>query len=148
MHPGRADLVYEQNNGVIAVMPTDNGRLAGLVKKTNAGDDRVWVFRDTHIWHDDDGDERIDHHARGVVCGTFAEGRAFLNTCNGLGLSFRCGLFVPFSNGQHRYGRFSDGEPANDWSEDELKLMRWDLPTEEQLKALLERAKAVAEAIA
>jgi hypothetical protein len=132
------DLEYFQNNGVIAIRPTQGGRLACLRKQTKGSKDRVWVFADATIWHDDDGDERINHHRRGVVCGTYAQGHAFIETCRELGLSVvSSGFYVPFSRGELRYGRWGDGTPVSDYDADELKRMRWDLPSKALLKEIL-----------
>lgn len=132
------DLEYDQNNGVLAIRPSRNGRLKSLIKSTTDGSDRVWVFKDVGTWRDEHGDERIDHRARGVVNGTYEEGQTFLAMCTLLGLVVESGgFFVPFSNGQRRHGTFGDGKPFADYYESELKLMRWDLPTREQLKKLL-----------
>lgn len=143
------DLEYYQNNGVIAVRPSETGCLVSLVKKTRDGQQRVWVFCIDSMWIDEDGDERLNHHRKGVSNGTYREGGAFLEMCRELGLSVEShGFFVPFSNGESRraltgqvgskYERSltTDGKSLSDYDEGELKLARWDLPTREELAIL------------
>ena len=134
------DLEYSLNNDTLAIRPTRNGRLKDLVLTTVDDSERVWVFRNAVMWTDDDGDERIDHITRGVVNGTFEQGREFLVMCKEVGFVALCsGFFVPFSNGQKRIGKFGSGdkaEPCNDFYEDELKLVRWDLPSRDRLSEL------------
>ncbi|MFH0831192.1 MAG: hypothetical protein V1895_03995 [Parcubacteria group bacterium] len=136
------DLICGSNNGVLAIAPTKSGRLARLVKKTKAGRERVWTFSKPHVWEDEDGDERIDHKDRGALTGNSADGQAFLMLCYDLGIRANySGLYVPFSNGMRRYGRFEeDDKPTNDYTESELKLARWDLPTRQQLEDILKPA--------
>lgn len=130
------DIQYFQNNGVLAVRPGKTGRLSHLVRQTRKGDERVWVFADSCLYKDDDGDEHIDHRERGVVCGTYNEGQQFLAMCRELGFTVQSvGFFVPFSNGQRRHAPDPRGGPDMcDWPEDELKLMRWDLPSRTDLE--------------
>jgi len=134
------DLRYDLNNDTLAIRPSVAGRLSGLVKMTVAGDERVWTFADDHVWKDANGDERLEHHRKGVVCGTYKQGKAFMAMCEELGLTLDYGLFVPFSNGQRAHGRLTwpePDEPTSDYLAAELKLMRWDLPTREELEAVL-----------
>ena len=140
------DLEYGSNNGTIAIRPSRNGRLSKLVKTMKLAKDdytceeeRVWVFRDPYVYSDKNGNERINHITRGVVCGTYKQGELFMEMAKNLGLDVQYrGLFVPFSNGQPRLGHFSeDKKPFADYSENELAHMRWDLPTKEELTALL-----------
>lgn len=143
------DIEYDQNNGVIAIQPTKNGKLSRLVKETNgvmaskSPEERCWVFADSYVYTDEAGEERIDHRRRGVVCGTYADGQAFLKMCSEIGLNVRSGgLFVPFSNGQRRNAHVLRPTPytheyMSDYPEEELRLMRWDLPSREDLMKII-----------
>lgn len=133
------DLEHDYNNSILAVRPSENGRLAALVKKAG-GHDRVWCFSDTREepFFDDAGCERVPHLIRGVTNGTYDEGQSFLDMCRQLKLVVQPGsFFVPFSNGARRWGQDQDGEDMADWSLEELRLARMDLPTEQQLRELL-----------
>ncbi|MBI4132995.1 hypothetical protein HY478_00105 [Candidatus Uhrbacteria bacterium] len=135
MRAQNPDVVYNQNNGTLAVWPTHTGRLAQFEKRTKGDEERSWVFADAHPFIDDDGYERIDHITRGVVCGTLAEGYAFLDQCRELGFTVQSGGgFVPFSNSQRRHATDATGKPMSDYPETELRLMRWDLPTQADLE--------------
>lgn len=134
------DLLYCINNGTLAIQPTSTGRLAALVRTVHGTNyERVWVFGDADPWtHPETGFEFVDHHRRGVMVGTWKQGQEFLAVCKELGLVVSSGgLFVPFSNGQYRFGKFGDGAEMSDYAEDELRLARWDLPTRDELVALL-----------
>ena len=78
-----------------------------------------------------------------MTVGTYEEGRKFLDMCAELGLTVQSvGRFVPFSNGKNGTGSFADAVFKNgrfnpDYLEDELKLMRWDLPTREELERMI-----------
>lgn len=138
MYQSSPDVVYDQNNGVIAVKPTATGRLAKLVRRTADGSERVWVFADLDTWTDVYGNERIDHRRRGVTNGTHYDGRLFLDICGELGLKVQSqGFFVPFSNSQRRHGQFRDGAPTADYTEEELRLTRWDLPSRADLELIV-----------
>lgn len=133
------DVEYCQNNGIICFRPTPTGRLGSLVKLTKSNEPRVWSFGDSTLWTDANGDERIDHIMRGALCGSYQAGNDFQATCHELGLTMQsAGFFVPFSNGRYRNATFNkDGAPTADFPEEELRLMRWDLPTQQQLMELL-----------
>ena len=142
---GNTDLVYCQNNGTIAVKPTPSGRLVSLIKKTMNGEDRVWVFKDASVHTDPLGNEVVDRVIRGVVCGSYKDGSRFLDLCRDSGLIVESGGFVvPFSNGTRvtaDVGSHCSGQTREkylyDWSQDEVVLMRWDLPAAEDLSDLL-----------
>lgn len=144
MRSSNPDLEYSNNNGVVAIKPTPTGKLRGLVLRTfSARDERVWIFMDYHTFQDDNGDLRLDHKSRGVSCGTYNDGERFLDLCRKLGLVVSAtGFFVPFSNGQRRLVIDRTGKPMADYTETELKLMRWDLPTESQLRHQIEQDAA------
>ncbi len=139
------EVEYDQNNGTLAVRPAATGRLKSLIKQASGGYDRTWVFKDVPVYRDNDGDERICHHLRGVVVGTYDEGMKFLAMCKEIGLIVtNAGMFVPFSNGERREG--SSLRPKyeynmTDFQECELKVMRWDLPTRAQLLEILKSAE-------
>lgn len=140
-HEG-VDIVYDHNNGTIAINPTRSGLLAKLVltyntpeKDSRDGNERVWVFANFGVWKDDDGNEYVDHHTRGLTCGNYDDGRVFLAMCRRIGLNVqRRGMFVPLSNGQRRHSRFDDGEWSADYTDDEWVCVRWDLPSEQTLR--------------
>ncbi len=134
-----ADFVYAQNNGTLSVWPTFNGKVKSLCKITHSrAEERPWTFGDPNTWKDEDGNERMDHTVKGTLCGNFNEGHAFVQLCRDLGYNvLPGGGFVPFSNGHMRDGYFNDGAPFNEYTERELSLMRWDLPTKKDLEELL-----------
>ena len=131
------------NNSVRAYRPTETGRLKDLVRKTKDGLVRVWIFRDILPWKDDDGDERIAHHHRGLSCGIAREGLVFEHLCLELGLTVaRTMFFVPCSNGEACYGEVTDLHDARvsrtaEFTEVEQKLVRWDLPTRADLLRII-----------
>jgi hypothetical protein len=134
------------NNGTLALRPDPSGRFKGLMKTLLDGQQRCWVFGDVQTWTDENGVERFDHHRRGVLVGTLSQWEGFFEMCHKLGVQIgNIGFFVPFSNGQHRAGKFGydgKGEAFSDYTEEELRLARIDLPTESELKVLiLEQAK-------
>jgi hypothetical protein len=146
------DIYYAQNNGVRAFWPTRNGKLGILVSKTRSGVERCWVFADATWFADEDGDEIVDHHTRGAVCGSFDDSGHFIQKCRELGLVVgNAGYsgngvgYVPLSNGQRAHGTMNEPSPtgsyqprpASDWSRMELKRVLVDLPTEEWLRAFL-----------
>ena len=140
-----ADIVYYVNNGVMAVKPVLGSRLDKLVRRAKSEEklspwqlEQAWIFADPTTWRDAYGNDRTDHRQRGVVCGTYNEGHEFLDLCRRIGLRVEHGdLFVPCSNGQYRHGSFVDGAAFEDYPEHELRLVRYDLPTEVTLRELL-----------
>lgn len=155
MRSSQPDVEYNQNNATLVVRPSRTGRLKGLAKTTVAGVERVWVFMDALIATDEDGDELIDHHARGVVVGSLEQGRDFLDVCRELGLVVQNSIsYVPFSNGECCYGEVygvpfprgvmtRESRNVSEFFKHELKMMRWDLPTRGQLiSCMLEAADA------
>ncbi len=122
-HP---DLVYSQNNGVIALLPTKGGRLKRLHKNGS-----VWIFHD----------ESVQHHPhmlrlyRGVASGTAAEFQTLVQKLRAFGMLVQSGsFFVPCSNGPARECFTRDGKRMdNDWAEEELEMVRFDRPTWELL---------------
>lgn len=135
------DLEYCINNGVLSIRPSRLGHLASLCLTTKRGVERAWTFGDVRTYKDADGDERIFHNLRGALNGTVQEGRDFMEMCKDLGLIVQAGSFgVPFSNGPDVYGHLSNGHGVtvkmDDYSPEELKMMRWDLPTRTQIAAL------------
>lgn len=143
MRTMRADVVYDSNNGVLAVKPTQTGRLRHLVSKTTEEHERVWTFTDPHTYVDAKGNARISHHVRGVSSGTWKQGHDLLEYWEkkcGLVVA-HAGFFVPFSNGERRYGQDRAGNPICDYNDDELELLRLDnLPSDAEIS----RAIAVA----
>lgn len=134
------DIEYYQNNGVLAVRPVRGGRLNHLVKLTMGGKECVWVFADLFVYKGDYGEEMIDHHTRGLTVGTFGEGGLHLSMCSHLGFRVENrGFFVPLSNGQRRHLTDKNGRASSDYEETEIALCRVDLPTLEQLQAILKK---------
>ncbi|GEM_PF-3843894 len=141
MRSSRPDVICSQNNGVLAVKPTPTGKLRSLVLLVQSTrDERVWVFLDPTTFEDNNGgDLRVDHKMRGVSSGTHYDGMKFIALCRKLGLLVTYeGFFVPFSNGQRRCATDRHGQPMADYSEEELKRMRWDLPNEADLRRAIE----------
>jgi hypothetical protein len=138
----RPDIECCRNNGTVAIRPTEHGRLAKLVKRTSDGEQKVWIFHDVTKFHDDDGDQLFDHIRRGVSVGDLEAAEKFVDMCKyDLHLCVQnVGFFVPCSNAQQRYGKFDDVDrtPFADYRQAELKVVRIDLPTKEQLIELLE----------
>ena len=143
-HAEVPDLVYASNNGTLFIVPTQNGRLGHLSICTKIVGERKqpqkiekgWVFGDYTF-----GDE-IDWCRRGVVSGTSSEGSEFIEKCRRIGLIVKHdGRFVPFSNGQRRYGRFEAhmgvSLPFADYDEYEYSCCRVDLPKIDELEVLL-----------
>jgi hypothetical protein len=141
MKSSTCDIEYNQNNSTLVVRPSRNGRLKSLVKTTARGVERVWVFKPVEPYVDRDGDERICFQDLGIVKGSLADGRDFLDGCRALGLVVQNNInFVPFSNGHGRYGKIGGADPGDapvpisDYTEGELKMARWDaLPSREQI---------------
>ncbi len=133
------DIEYDQNNGVLAVRPGRTGRFHHRVAYTRDHFERVWVFCDLDTYTDDGGYERFDHVRKGVMVGSLEAGRGFLQLCRGFGFTVENqGFFVPFSNGRRRFGTFRDGGPFADFTQEELRLARLDLLTDEELAVLSE----------
>ena len=142
------DLEFCQNNRTLAIRPGQGGRLSHLVRFINNSDElkdnsqRSWIFKDPDVYTDSDGNERIDHITRGVTCGFLKQGYEFLQICKDVGLFAReKDFFVPFSNVQKSSGIFAYLHPDRkeevkpEFSQTDLVLMRWDLPTGNQLVA-------------
>jgi len=147
------DLYDAVNNGVLAIWPTRSGRLKDLVKSTKSGDERCWIFADSGSLTDADGDEIVNHHRRGVVCGSWEDGQGFVKMCieefdlrvKSNGYSGNGAGFVPLSNGERASGTLRNPGPnsisrlASDWDPAELKRVRIDLPTHTMILVVLGR---------
>jgi len=119
------------NSSTIAVRVTVDGRLAKLSRKTQAlNEERMWVFKTPATWPDEaTGDERFDHKTAGLVCGTYEEGQSFLSLCRQAGVKVQStNFFVPLSNGQNLEVEDNYGNRLNDYTKQELRLVRRDLP--------------------
>lgn len=129
-----SDLEIAKNNCVVAVRPSRNGRLKNMVQERKDGLERVWVFCDQEPWKDKDGDERIDHQRRGLMCGDLKQFELFTRIIIALGLLPRStGFYVPCSNEREFIGQTLDGKPLADFPESDQKMVRIDLPTAEDL---------------
>jgi len=130
-----------ENNGVIAVRPAEDGEFKELVCRTKDGTQRVWVFMDDSPWTDGDGNERFDHHRRGIRCGTLGDFRHWEEEL-WENFYFRTGyggFFVPCSNGEQRRGQSSKG-PVADFTDEELKMVRVDdFPSMVDLTTIIDR---------
>ena len=132
------DVGYYQNNGTLAIFLGRNGTLAKISRVTKKGEeDCLFIFQDLESYTDEDGYEVIDHVTRGVLVGSFQDGKDFLDMCRELGLIVKSrSVFVPFSNGRHVSGQIGCGGEVRhtaDYFQSELRLMRWDLPSRARL---------------
>ena len=143
------DLSHCYNNGVLSVLPSGVGALKSLSRKTQDGTGRSWNFADVNTWTDDDGDERLDHRLRGLLNGSHEDGQKFLQMCRSLGLVVMQESFmVPFSNGPLLTGTVGNNVhgkcEVNEYTLRELKMARADLPTRDQMAALIAAPEATA----
>lgn len=127
------DLVYCQNNGVIAIKPTASGKLASFMLLTAAKQERVWVFRDVYRYMEG-GNEVFDYKSKGLTVGVYKDAAAFFEMCRSLGLTVEAGSFyVPISNGQRAIGETDDCEVIFDHDKNDQILCRYDLPSRDEL---------------
>lgn len=138
------DIEIDNNNGVTAVAVVRNGRLASLIKETCDHKVQVWLFSNVAEVEDDTGFSVVDHITRGVMTGNRDDLAQFLKLCERLGVKIRRGsLYVPCSNGHLRHGifrdRFGSGDRFSDFTDEELRMVRVDLPTEQQLMTALSK---------
>lgn len=130
---GNPDIEYSNNNQVIAIRPTQTGCLKDLVSLTTDANQRLWIFSDVPEWTDSQDNKIIDYQMRGVIVGNYDAGRDFINACHDAGLQCKNTNFsVPFSNGKF----------DSTWHPGEIRLIRIDLPTIEQIKESLQAASA------
>ncbi|MFH0857523.1 MAG: hypothetical protein V1848_02120 [Candidatus Magasanikbacteria bacterium] len=133
MRTGKADFGYDGNNGTLVVFPLETGSFADMVRKTSDNLPTMWVFKDTQSWMDDHMNKVFDYMTRGVVSGSFQDGRNLIDELKKLGYIVEyTGVFVPFSNGKHEvYLRAypkDDSQRIETYTERELRMARIDLP--------------------
>jgi len=134
MNPQR-DIEISKNNGVLAVRIVSTGRLRSLQQNLKVregdeiieGDPRVWVFATGVIWADNEGNERICHHLRGLLAGSYKDGEEFLRHSKMVGFEVEyAGFYVPLSRGERTI--VVGQQPYADFPLNEQLMVRSDQP--------------------